>query len=78
MIASLKLELTPLGFLTILPSIVCLNLKFIKNFIKKRLQHRFFPVKFSKNFKSTYFLEHIRTTTPKIRFFGGPKYVEMS
>ena len=37
-------------------------IKFVKNFIKKRLQHRCFPVKFAKFFKNTYFEEHLWTT----------------
>ena len=32
------------------------------NYIKKRLQHMRFSVKFSKIFKNTYFEEHLRTT----------------
>ena len=32
------------------------------NFIKKRLQHICFPVKFAKFFKNTYFEEYLRPT----------------
>ena len=32
------------------------------NFIKKRFQHRCFPVKFAKIFKNIYLEEHLRTT----------------
>ena len=32
-------------------------------FIKMRLQHRCFPVKFKKFYQNTYFEEHLRTTT---------------
>ena len=35
------------------------------NFIKKRLQHRCFPVNITKFFKSTYFEEHLRTAASK-------------
>ena len=31
-------------------------------FIKKKLQHRRFSVKFAKNFTSIYFQEHLQTT----------------
>ena len=30
--------------------------------LKNRLQHRFCPVNFAKNFKNTYFVKHVQTT----------------
>ena len=35
------------------------------NFIKKRLQHRCFPVKFVKSILDTHFKEHLRTTASR-------------
>ena len=40
----------------------------ICNFIKKRLQHKCFPVKFQ-IFKNTYFEEHLQTTASALREF---------
>ena len=34
----------------------------VRNFIKKRLQHNCFPVKFANFLKNTYFAEHLQTT----------------
>ena len=38
------------------------------NFVKKRLQHSCFPVKFAKFFKKTHFEEHQRTTASETNF----------
>ena len=48
------------------------------NFIKKRLQPRFFLCKYSKIFKNTCFEEHLRTATSKrslqLKFLFPPQY----
>ena len=36
------------------------------NFIKKKIQHRYFPVNFAKKFKNIFFTEHLWTTAPNI------------
>ena len=38
------------------------------NFIKKRLQHRYFPVKIAKFFKKTFFEEYLRKTASVVSF----------
>ena len=38
------------------------------NFIKKRLQHRFFPVKFAKFLRTPSFTEHILAASDSFRF----------
>ena len=37
------------------------------NFIKKKLQHRCFPVNISKFFKNIYFEEHLRTAVSNLQ-----------
>ena len=48
-------------------------------FIKKKLQHRCFSVKSAKNFKSTYFQEHLQTTGSETDgCTGDTRFVEPS
>ena len=49
------------------------------NFIKKRLQHRSFPVKFAKFFKITFPTEHLRWLLLEMerRFIAFPFFIIM-
>ena len=44
-----------------------------RNFIKKRLQHRCFPVNVANLFKNTYFEEHLRTPAAGVKGKRVPK-----
>ena len=45
------------------------------NFIKKRIQHMYFPVNFEKFFRKTLFTDHLRMTTCLIPLFQPTFYV---
>ena len=52
---------------------ICWSLFLVKlqacNFLKKRLQHMHFPVKFAKFLKTPFFIEHLWRTASQIRIF---------